>query len=51
LTVNFPRDVVVTQGIMVDMVANLVDLISDGGFSGAGMAGTTAIASILQGES
>jgi len=51
LTISLPRDVVVTQQIIIDMVANLIDLISDGGFTTSGMAATTTVASILQGES
>jgi len=51
LTIAVPRDVVVTSQIIFDLVANLVDLVSDGGFSGAGFAGTTTLTSLLRGES
>jgi len=51
LTINFPRDAVVTQQIMIDLVANLVDLVSDGGFTVTGMAGTNNIVAVLRGES
>jgi hypothetical protein len=51
LTVNVPRTAVFTTNDILDMVAHIVDLVTDGGFSGSGFAGTTALAAILRGES
>lgn len=51
LTVNVPRTAVFTTNDILDMVAHIVDLVSDGGFSGSGFAGTTALSAILRGES
>jgi hypothetical protein len=51
LTVNVPRTAAITQDDILDMVAHIVDLITDGGFSGSGFAGTTALQAVLRGES
>lgn len=54
-TVNFtmavPRDSVITNQIVYDLVSNLIDFISDGGFTSSGIAGTTNLAALLRGES
>lgn len=54
LTVNFtisvPRDPVITSTMVYDAVSNLIDFISDGGFSDTGIAGTTTLAALLRGE-
>lgn len=54
-TVNFtiavPQSSVFSTTEVIDLVAYLVDLISDGGFSGSGFAGTTALNQILRNES
>lgn len=54
LTLNFtlavPRDSVVTNQIVYDQVANLLDFLSDGALS-AGLSDTDAITSLLRGES
>jgi hypothetical protein len=51
LTVAVPRDTVITATIVNDLVANLVDLIADGGFSDTGFAGITNLTAISRGES
>jgi len=51
LTLSVPRDTVITSGIVIDMVANLVDLIADGGFTTAGFAAITTLTALLRGES
>lgn len=51
LTVAVPRASVITQQMVRDTVANCIDLISDGGFTTSGMAGTTVLDAILLGES
>lgn len=51
LTIACPRDSVITSTMIYDSVANLVDFIADGGFTGSGLAGTTNLASLLLGES
>lgn len=54
LTVNFtlqvPRNTVITNQIVYDAVANLIDFLSDGGLTIA-LASTNAIQSLLRGES
>lgn len=50
-TLSIPRDTVITATIVEDLVANLVDLISDGGFSGSGFAGVTNLVALMRGES
>jgi len=51
LTMAVPQATVVTNQDIFDLVANLVDLVSDGGFTDSGMAGTTILTQILRGES
>lgn len=50
-TAAVPRDSVITSAIVLDLIAQLVDLITDGGFSGSGFAGTTNLTAFLRGES
>jgi hypothetical protein len=50
LTIAIPRDSVITATIVDDLVANLVDFIADGGFSGSGMAGVTNLTALKRGE-
>lgn len=50
-TMAVPQATVITNAMVIDLVANLIDLISDGGFSAAGMAGTVALTQLLRGES
>jgi hypothetical protein len=50
-TIAVPRDTVITDTVVNDLVANQIDLLSDGGFSGSGLAGTTNLAAIKRGES
>lgn len=51
LTISLPRTVSLAAADVHDLIAVIVDLISDGGFTGSGLAGTTNVASILRGES
>jgi hypothetical protein len=51
VTIAMPRDSVITAAMVHDLVANAVDLLADGGFTGSGLAGTTNLAAILRGES
>jgi len=51
LTITVPQSAVFTNAEIYDMVAYLVDLISDGGFTGSGFTGTTALAQLLRSES
>lgn len=51
LTVTRPVAGGITDQMIKDALANLIDLVSDGGFSGSGMAGVTNISAILQGQS
>jgi hypothetical protein len=51
LTISVPRDSSITAAAVRDLVSVIVDLISDGGFSGSGLAGTTNLDAILRGES
>jgi len=51
LTIAAPRNLVFSNGELADLVSYLVDFITDGGFSGAGIAGTTNLSAILRGES
>lgn len=48
-TLAVPRDSVVTNQVVYDLVANLIDFLVDGGL--ATPMGTTALASLLRGES
>lgn len=50
LTIAIPRDSVITSTIVDDLVANLVDFIADGGFSGSGFAGVTNLTALKRGE-
>jgi len=49
-TMSVPQASVITATIVNDLVANLVDLIADGGFTGSGMAGITALTQLGRGE-
>jgi len=49
-TMAIPRASVITTAMITSMVSNLVDLISDGGFTESGLAGTTVITAINRGE-
>jgi hypothetical protein len=51
LTIAVPQSTVFSSTEVLDMVGNLVDLISDGGFSGSGFAGTTVLTQLLRNES
>jgi len=51
LTISHPRATVITDAEVFNMVAYIVDHLTDGGFSGSGMAGTTALTQLLRGES
>jgi hypothetical protein len=51
MTWAIPRDVAITSNDVIDLTANGVDLITDGGFTGSGMAGTTALVALYRGES
>jgi hypothetical protein len=51
LTMAVPQSAVFSSSEIKDMVAYLVDLVSDGGFSGSGFAGTTALDQLLRSES
>lgn len=51
LTLAIPQASVITSTIVNDLIANLVDLISDGGFTGSGFAGITNITALSRGES
>jgi hypothetical protein len=46
-----PQSAVFTSSEIMDMVAYLVDLVSDGGFTGSGFTGTVALAQLLRSES
>jgi hypothetical protein len=46
-----PQSASITNTKVIDLVANLIDLISDGGFTDSGMAGNVAITQLLRGES
>lgn len=51
LTIAAPRNTVFSNTDLADLVSFVVDFISDGGFSGAGIAGTTNLSAVLRGES
>jgi hypothetical protein len=51
LTIAVPQSSVFSAAEIQDMVAYLVDLISDGGFTGSGFAGVTNLGAILRSES
>jgi hypothetical protein len=51
LTISLPRTTAFANADVYDLIAVIVDLIADGGFSGSGLAGTTNVAAILRGES
>lgn len=50
-TMAVPQSSVFTTSEITDLASYLVDLITDGGFSGTGMVGTTNITALLRGES
>lgn len=49
-TLNVPRNSVITNQIVYDQVANLLDLLSDGALT-SGLTDTDAITALLRGES
>jgi lipopolysaccharide export LptBFGC system permease protein LptF len=51
LTINVPESSAITANQIKDALAQIVDLICDGGFSGSGFAATTNLDAILAGES
>lgn len=51
LTMAVPQAAVITNQDVIDLVSNLIDFISDGGFSASGIAGTTVLTQLLRGES
>lgn len=51
LTIAIPRGGLFGTVEVADLVSVIIDLISDGGFSAAGIAGTANLAAILRGES
>jgi hypothetical protein len=50
-TMAVPQSTVFTSTEILNMAGFLVDLITDGGWSGAGFAGTTALTQLLRNES
>nr|QDH88738.1 MAG: hypothetical protein H2Bulk35506_000002 [Leviviridae sp.] len=50
-TMAVPRNTVFSTADVLDLAAAIIDLITDGGFSGSGFAGTTNASAILRGES
>jgi len=50
-TMAVPRATAITSAEVIDLVSNLIDLISDGSFSAAGIGGTVALTQLLRGES
>lgn len=51
VTINVPETSAITTNQIKDMIAQIIDLLADGGFSGSGFAGTTNLDAILAGES
>lgn len=51
VTLNQPANTAITTEEVIDLFANLVDLLCDGGFGDSGMTGTTTITDILRGGS
>lgn len=51
LTFTQPQSTSISSNDILDLLAAIVDLVTDGGFTGSGFAGTTAMSSILRGES
>lgn len=51
LTFSNDRSGTLSDSDMLDLCAALIDLITDGGFSGSGFAGTTNASAIFRGES
>jgi hypothetical protein len=51
LTIAVPRNAVFSNTDVADLISYVVDFISDGGFSGSGIAGTTNLLAVLRGES
>jgi len=51
VTLAVPQHEDVTDGMIMDMFANITDLLTDGGFGDSGMTGTTNLTKVLRGES
>jgi hypothetical protein len=51
LTLAIPRDAVITNGMVADLVSNLIDFIADGTFGDSGIGGVTNLTALLRGES
>lgn len=51
LTMSVPRNAVFSNADVLDLVSYIVDFITDGGFSGSGLAGSTNASAVLRGES
>jgi hypothetical protein len=51
LTMAVPRSTAISQTDVLDCLAAIIDLVSDGGFGDSGFTGTTNAAAILRGES
>jgi hypothetical protein len=51
ITIQLPRSSTFSTGDVADLVSYGVDLVTDGGFSGSGIAGTTNLSAVLRGES
>jgi hypothetical protein len=51
LTLAVPRDSVITATIVQDLLAAIIDLITDGGFGDSGFVGVTNLSAIMRGES
>lgn len=49
-TMAVPRATVITSAMVIDLVSNLIDLISDGTFGPTGIGGTVALTQLLRGE-
>jgi hypothetical protein len=50
-TISAPRNAVFSNSDIFDLVSYVIDAVSDGGFSGSGLAGTTNLLALLRGES
>lgn len=51
LTLAVPRNTVITNTVVINLLSFLIDLVADGSFSAAGIGGTTNISALLRGES
>jgi hypothetical protein len=51
VTFTQPRSTAISSADMFDLFSTAVDLLTDGGFSSSGMAGTTNASAVLRGES